>query len=226
MLSNSDITELSDKTKQVLANLEVYKSEIRLNIIILLLINEELSLGEIADFLQKSKPTISRHMKVLIELGLIEMYNKEEPQRGNIKRNYYSLNRGKLKFIEIQDAPKFQAPDMQDNLLAWYELNQSIFLLLDRINEFINVFGQSLRFLIDHQTTPESLDQLLHTKMPKVNLRLLTETQYRKFEEKLDNFLLEIKEIVSEEDDDQERPYMFLDILLPIKELITLEGRV
>ncbi|MFQ5980890.1 MAG: ArsR family transcriptional regulator [Candidatus Heimdallarchaeota archaeon] len=215
---------LSDETKQVLNRLEAYKSEIRLNIIILLLINEELSLSDIADFLQRSKPTITRHMKILIELGLVKVYNKEEIQRGNIKRNYYSLDRRKLNFIDIHAFAKIQASNTLENLLAWYELNQSIFLLLERVTDFINIFGQNLRFLIDHQTVPESLDQLLAMKMPKVNIRLLTESQYRKFEELLEKFLLDISELVSDEEDDLERPYMFLDILLPIKELLTLRS--
>ncbi|MFX1513491.1 MAG: ArsR family transcriptional regulator [Promethearchaeota archaeon] len=216
---------VSNDSNELIGILEAYESETRLNIIVLLLINQELSLGEIAFYLKKSKPTILRHIQILIDLGLVKVFNKDEVQRGNIKRNYYSLIRDKDDLFDREKFARLEAQSTRERILALYEYNQSIYLLLGRMTKFIDIFGKNLKFLADHQPNTVDLDWLLEKKMPEVNFRMFSDNQFKKFEKVFIKFLDEVEEI-EKEDDDSEKPYMFLDLVFPIQYLIELERKI
>jgi len=70
---------------------------LRMRIFLLLYINPELYVTEISNILRKSKATVSRHLRVLKEEGVVRC--KEVPDKKNIKKKYYSLNQERLRAI-------------------------------------------------------------------------------------------------------------------------------
>ena len=67
-------------------------NEDNLKILINLAIHNELSLTELTKYIAKSKATLSRHTRRLINLGLIDVNIKDDrPQTGTINKLYYTL---------------------------------------------------------------------------------------------------------------------------------------
>ena len=70
------MTNLTTEAEKTLNWIEAYKNPIQLDIIINLLVYKTLSLTDLCQKLKKSKPTISKHTKLLALLGIIEETEK------------------------------------------------------------------------------------------------------------------------------------------------------
>lgn len=73
--------------------INLLEKESNLDILLLLHVNREIGLTEMAKILKKSKSTISRNTRELKKLGIIKSYAKKgESTPGSIQKKYYKLN--------------------------------------------------------------------------------------------------------------------------------------
>ena len=71
--------------------IEILKNSTSFEIFMHISMNRELSLSQLTLLINKSKPTISRHIKQMIECNLIFL-SKEMPVRGNIFAKFYKIS--------------------------------------------------------------------------------------------------------------------------------------
>ncbi|MFX0094356.1 MAG: ArsR/SmtB family transcription factor [Candidatus Hodarchaeota archaeon] len=236
-MSNSHDTNEIDTNLQK-SILEAYQHDLRLNILMLLMIYRELSLTQISNLLGKSKSTISRHTRKLIELRLIKSHTKEdEIQAGNIKRKYYAITKDFLQDEDEGIVPDLlksitEPNDLLNAILGICNAQKALFLLVQRITEisrapFENLSERMLGYSSDLETLGGVLQKLFNSSkdLPDVSVAFLNEKQFTKYlglKLELERGLTEIMK----EDNGSERPYLVIGLSTPIKNLLESKGRI
>ena len=218
--------------------IEVLGKNINLKILLALNIFSELTLNKLASLTNKSKATLSRYTRALIKSGLIKSYSKEkEKQPGSIKKKYYTTEFDldtNLKDIDFSNMDKKSEKEI---LSLRGVLSRKLYTIM-----IYEQFSKMLNSLTDKfpggrwTTTPIVLSSLIGTKRRKnvskiidlftklsINLRFLNENQYNKLESLKREFYLKFNKIL-EEDDGSKKNYVYIDAVLPILELMELEG--
>jgi len=224
--------------------IEVTGKDINLKIILALNIFPELTLNKLASLTNKSKPTISRYTRSLIRLGLIKSYSKEEEkQPGSIKKKYYTLSYDIDFHSGKFDIKRFDIESGKDSKALALKLQRKFYLLLiyeqfgKILNNFIDKFSGREYFprLILSSFRAKSLlppfkeKSELYYRMinlildVSMNVRFLNENQHNKLESLKREFYLKFNKIL-EEDDGSKKSYVYIDAVLPILQLMELEG--
>jgi hypothetical protein len=215
---------------------EAYGNKIRILIVLVLRIYRELSLAEIENLLNRTKPTIIRHINILIGHELVKSYyandslfHKGETQPGNIKRKYYSLTEKSsqttslLKGVEHLNDPQ----KLTDLIVLSGDTVNTFYLFLGNIFNMIENYTQKIKQEAETTNDVKILKSLLFEKFPFLSIRLFTDDQYMKFKEIYNEFASELNEILEEEPDStSQRPFMYIDARIPIKSLIDSEGKL
>jgi hypothetical protein len=215
---------------------EAYGNKIRILIVLVLRIYRELSLAEIENLLKRTKPTIIRHINILIDHELVKSYyaddslfHKGETQPGNIKRKYYSLTEKSsqttsiLKGVEYWNDPK----KLIELIALSGDTVNTFYLFLSNIFNMIGNYTQKLKQEAETTSDVKMLKSLLFEKFPFLSIRLFTDDQYMKFKEIYNEFVSGLNEILDEEPDStSQRPFMYIDARIPIKSLIDSEGKL
>ena len=206
--------------KGMIDTLKAYSHEVRSRMMLLLNIYGELSLSELTEKLNKSKPTISRHAKILKDLGFIKF--EEGDTHGNIIQHKYSLNRNKLKSIDGRALQKIE--DTQE----FYEAT------IKKISSFTG-FYKNLRWISDaaisylekmaKEVQKNATDRLMMNLINFDNLGelsyfYLTKKQLKDLFDLRERFDKEFLEILRQSDDSEPKPYLFQRIIMPIEHLI------
>jgi small GTP-binding protein len=218
--------------------LEVFGKDINLKILVALNMYSELTLNKLASLTNKSKATLSRYTRSLINSGVIKSYSKEkEKQPGSIKKKYYTTDFDLDTNLKDIDFSNMENKSGKEIFSLRAELNRKLYTIM-----IYEQFSQILNSLIDkfpggrRTTTPIILSSLMGTKRKKnvnkiidlfiklsINLRFLNENQYNKLESLKREFYLKFNKIL-EEDDGSKKNYVYIDAVLPILQLMELEG--
>jgi len=218
--------------------LEVFGKDINLKILVALNMYSELTLNKLASLTNKSKATLSRYTRSLIKSGVIKSYSKEkEKQPGSIKKKYYTTDFDLDTNLKDIDFSNMENKSGKEIFSLRMELNRKLYSIM-----IYEKFSKMLNSLIDKfpggrwTTTPIILSSLMGTKRKKnvnkiidlfiklsINLRFLNENQYNKLESLKREFYLKFNKIL-EEDDGSKKNYVYIDAVLPILQLMELEG--
>ncbi|QEE17554.1 ArsR/SmtB family transcription factor [Promethearchaeum syntrophicum] len=170
---------------------DILQEETNLQIFFQILTHSDLSLSDFDILIDKSKPTLSRRLRKMVDAGLLTTY--DEKVRG-VFAKHYRLN---LKFME--PLPHFTSSELGS--LSPHEMQDIILKLKNSLISVANLFANILR------NTPQSLELLGDTiedqrknllEDPKYYLSFypLSEREYFKFsqlakelEQKLNEFI-------------------------------------
>jgi len=202
----------------------VLRNKIQIKIILTLFIFQELSLSELCKKIGKSKITTYRHLKSLINRGLIHI-SREEKVQGSIKAKFYKLKNNRFskvhldkirKLLEIADLEK-----RRKNLENYINLILSSVML---IQEPLNLYNKFINFLKNNINMEVSNFILELEKIPPpIEIMFFSEKQFKKVLELLNSLYIKIKNISLEDTDQgekEEKPYLFATILIEMKKLL------
>ena len=222
----SDPQKKGQQTTEAL--IEAYSKSIRFDIIIYLLIYKELDLPVLSEMLNKSKPTVLRHINRLVELGIVSPPYHVDPDRqpGDKKRNYYRLMPRAVKILNTRELKNEKdLKKLANAVKAYSDIYESGYWILKGIIELIKVYGLNLKKEgASRSSNYEQLKELLEEEFPLFRLHFFNEIQFEKFQELLQNLHAGLNEI-AEQDDGSERPYLYVEIVLPVKKLIEMKHR-
>jgi hypothetical protein len=191
---------------------------------------KELTLYRLSSHLGRSKSTLSRHTRDLIQLGLIEAQVKDIPQPGTIKRKYYTLSKefNSLLKSQLTSAEKLDSSKEREEVIETLLRRTYLYRTIKYISDILlRENKESLEDLYFSGDRKKILSTGL--KNPLTNFRFLTENQYERvhslsleFNSKLEEVLNAGNEknigdeIILREDEDSEKPYLFTNLIIPI----------
>ncbi|MFX0182121.1 MAG: helix-turn-helix domain-containing protein [Candidatus Hodarchaeota archaeon] len=177
---NTSTDEILDKTTSLseMKLKDILKSKVRLDIFFLLSIYGELSLTDLSTLLDKSKPALHRHIKKMINAGLL-VESKEEKVRGSIKAKFYRLSIDVREYFSPTDRMALldtEDPDKRlENIKHIFELEKaksyiskaSIDLITHHIDKLEEHFSLSKKDL--------DLESFMETSVSPFNIFLLSD---------------------------------------------------
>lgn len=224
-----DVVDLEEEFRRQKRLLKAYQKDIRLKIILLLGIYGELDLPTLSDITQKSKPTILRHINVLIEEGFVQgPYHKNpDKQPGNLKRNYYKLIPEQLRPIDITQLSVEKDPKVLADLLRLYsEGNRIVNLMIRAIGQMFTAYAENLQRNVEEvEGNLEELRKLADPNRPIFNLHFFSEEKWGEVQKLVQSFYTELIALMKE-DKGNKKPLTLGFLLLPLRELIELESRL
>lgn len=94
-LSDSQLLEIEDISRNIF---NVLKDVTRLSIFLLLITNQNLTLKQMSDALNKGKTTVHHHIRKLEDTKIV-LWEEREDDNKQLKTRYYSLNNSYLQNI-------------------------------------------------------------------------------------------------------------------------------
>ncbi len=216
------LTELIQKMNEILL-LNLLLSYVNLDIILLLSIFKELGMKDIADYLKKSKSTISRSTRQLKELGVIESHEKsDESTPGSIPKNYYAISND------------FKLNSKSDTTIL-HKIYK--YILLSRICDYLKAFSEKVPSGILSLLNVPSIQPGLSRKEraydrirrqfsnTSLGLYFMSENQLQKVNQLKEEFTSKLREILQKEDVN-EKEYVYMDIHFPLFQLIESVSKI
>lgn len=215
--------------------MEIYESQIKMHIVNFLEIYHELSLTELSEKLEKSKSTISKHVKELLNIageGRSFIKVREEKFRGSIKQKIFSRNNIPLFFGKTYDEMKECTPEQMYDYLRNEEhlINIRFFSLLKE------VISQSIEYINEFyaKISLKDLDDDFKEKIYRYNtciprIMYYTEAEYLDYRKKFiqfdEDFLKETekKRLKYPSSVNVPKEYLVTHTLLPIKRILDKE---
>lgn len=193
--------------------MNILKDNTDLEIFTLLLMYQEQSLTQLTNSINKSKPTLSRHMQKLVSCGLVDV--REEKVRG-VKAKYFSLNLAKLQSlpnISHEDLKSASHNEEYYNILKNFldTLKSTAFLGQKMLGNFVSGLDQL-------DWTPKVLSQFFGSKMLSLSFNVLSEAQFQRYLTITQEFTIKLKSALIEEeikDPHAINPYFIFHAALP-----------
>lgn len=221
-----------DTSDRVLSILEAYSNPIRGDILLFLKIYGKISLTELSKLIGKSKPTISKHIKILYEKNLVNIIKVRTANTpGNIDPHFYELNTEVDHSIRGEDLIQLlQNKETQDKILAKAKeiLEQLMdtriihYQRLNRISELTMQYLERMKnVLLENADSKEKVFQLLQDHTGHLSFDFIDQrTVFEIIKQDTDNFDEVIKK--NKNKDSEIFPYVYIKALLPIKRIMDL----
>ena len=196
--------------------MEVIKDSTNFEIAMLFLMYSELNLKQLTKMISKSKSTVHRHLKKLIEHRFLKEIREEE--RGNFKTKIYSINKETWKSLTQLAAVDFQSLDDPKKAEIYRKI-------IDILNTNIIYVYNSLKMLQEFlQRIKESETQDILNFMEShelyLNMNFLSKSEYTKYLGFLQDFNLKFVKMMTEEENknpEAEKPYLAASCIIPLK---------
>ena len=217
----------NNSSEQVMNLIEAYKHPIRADILLYLRIHKRISLTDLAKLIGKSKPTISRHIKILEKKNLVTVIaTRSENTPGNINPHYYELTKnvshavkGEDILVALQENPS-KTQEIVENMM---DARMSYYRFLHRVSELtIDYLEKMKEATLENIDSQKEVKKILHDHTGHISLDFLNkETVYEIVELNTDEF----DSIVKKHRNDQSdiNPYVFIKVLLPLKRIMDME---
>jgi len=212
--------------------LEIYESKIKIRILNVIQVYQELSLTDLSLKMGKSKSTISKHIKEMQEIkidGESIIRVRQQKHRGSIEQKFFSMGNTPLFFGKTyDDIINFTPEEMYRYLhINEYIINLRFFTLLKEIND------QTIDYITEfyNNLSPNELDDDFKEKIYKFNtciprISYFTKEEYEEYREKFikfdEGFLKEIED--RRKNDPKSvlipREYLVSHTLLPMKRIL------
>lgn len=220
--------EIKDKTKQGIELFKLINNETRLRLILLLLINQKISLSSLSVLLNRTKGTVLHHLKKLDNLGFIKT-TRREPLRGYIEANIYELVPNFYDFFNIltinDENLKKLGKKMQSDILHYAILKDRLIIqILINIFKLTSLFHQGLdinKAVWESDSFEDYLNFYFHNRI-NYKIYFLSEKKFKLYKALVKDFNSQIKEILKEsqnQDSEKSRGYFVLNTFFPIKKI-------
>lgn len=202
---------------------------IRLKILMILYVYNELSLSNLSKKLDVSKSTVARHIKKLMDLGLIKI--REEKVRSPRMKQYFSASPDLFEMTRLsnsilKDFPKELAFEAR---LQDINIDSNVFSLLRKmLDEAMEYNKKFLTKLKDVKPKNHRLIQDLFSSknICKYYIWNLDQEEFEVYKKNLLNFLFHLTEdfkILRKERANSktfEKPYFILNLIIPLKKIL------
>jgi len=232
-LPNGEVTiiKLNSKEIETVENWHhlLGKHNIRLNLLNILLVFDELNITQISHLVEQSKSTVARHLKKMEKDSLIISRKADKHQKGKIPPKLYQVNKKLLRFLEHSPI-NLTPPADPKKLIEFYKNEIEMYrgvvntskILLDLLNPLLNCFELNLD---DLPTAKEIYDKYFSNASklePFFGWSYLSEKYYNKFKKIHLDFIKKNIELLAEQNNDsevKEREYVVMLSILPLKAL-------
>ncbi len=212
------------------ALIEIIKQEIPSKIFIFILVFRELSLTRLANLIGKSKATILRHIKPMIERGVVSEVKKEKS-----RENYYILAEEitmnpieHLYALGIEEMTQEERKEMYNSLIDTRELAfRFLKKLISPTIDYIELFKET------RQDIPIADNKTFSQLSEDMKLEILSSTFSEKFNDVFEESLkcfranyhegrnkLETERETKQEIEELDNDYLLFIIKLPIKKIL------
>lgn len=212
---------------------DVLDHDLRVLLLFLLALYPRLNVSQASKILGMNKTTVSRHLKILEEAGVLDV--EEVPARGKINPKYYYIPQERLK--EAFPLSKVSLPPSGPERLARYA--QIVRMLravpafikksLDLIDPILDRLDALIQVGMDEGDVDTIDDAFARWAVKRVDFQtlLFSDKKIHKFYELYDDFRRKAKALAREPDEDIDadkheprNTMLFFDMILPLKEIV------
>lgn len=214
--------EYKNQQKSIEAIIDSLTDQTDFEIFMFLIIHNELSLSELTELIDKSKPTIHRHLQTLMDIGLVAE-SKEELVRGNIPAKYYQAIPSNLHEIPRISPNEVEKYSDQQRLNLFYKIQGMISTTTTFANTSINNF---IDYLSEIENKKESVDSLLKQPDLLINLNFLSKEQFMQWQPIYRNYMKDFIDMLKRTEissPNAEKPYVFFTSVLPFHKIFHAE---
>lgn len=223
-LSQEKIDQLKARIKNQVEVMDAINNTTKIRILLLLWIYKEQSANDLCKKLGKSWPTVTKHLGVLEESGLLNV--REVKSRGQFNKKIYSVIPNLLASTRLGfDFLKLPPNDIVDLLSHDLKSDAKTLEIIKKIFEdFPPYYDELERKLKEVHPTRENLKDFYLRKHVNYYVELLDEEEFEFYFEKYQQILKDLETFRSERKKPKksvqtDKHYTVLDIILPIKEI-------
>ncbi|MFX0094743.1 MAG: tetratricopeptide repeat protein [Candidatus Hodarchaeota archaeon] len=214
------------------------KGEMPSRIILALAVYRETSLRQLSELLNITKAGLNRHLKLLIEMGIVQE-SKEEQVRGSILAKYYRLGPMATQIfqsinINLLDSHNENSVIALKNMFYSYRIVSRLSqLFTNQIASYMNFLEkqvmsqskQSLSSVLDKNDEEKWREMVEEHDEIRIDHYFLSDEQYKVFMDLWNDFSQKVQENVVNKfkDESIERTKYISSVMLPIKKLLEFE---
>lgn len=221
-----DLSKVKQKVVSAIKIGKAIRKFIHARILLLLLVYKELSIMDLCKILDKSWPTINRHLKILEEAGIVEI--RRVSGKGPKKKKIYSVKSDILEQTRLDYDELKELPFRDVKYILSRELRGDIWTmefvqkLIDDLIPYLNAFEKQLRD-IKFSSSETSVDFYCEYKASHY-LEALDEEEYAFYLEKYKDLYKELSEFRKKKRKQEvpiktARPYGVFHIIMPLKKI-------
>ncbi len=212
-MKNYDINPLKNTSMLI----DLIKNPTNYEILMLLFMYHEISLKKLTNKISKSKSTIHRHLKKLIENGLV-IESKEKKVRSHIKAKYYSINRETWSKFTSISPEQFELFDEKQKIQMYHLI---IDVLIPTIIFSIKSFTKLQETLENLKiSNDKDIQSFMEPQDLHLNMNFLSKPQYEQYIKLLNDFSQKFIQIIIEEETkspNAEKPFLLINTIIPFK---------
>ncbi|TFG06330.1 MAG: ArsR family transcriptional regulator [Promethearchaeota archaeon] len=223
-LSAEQIKQLKTQIKNQVETVEAINNMTRLRILLLLWIYEEQSINDLREKLGKSWPTVTKHLEILEESGILN--TREVKSRGPYSKKIYSVKPDLLKSTRLQlDFLKLPPKDVVEIISHDLKSDEETLDIIKKIFEDFPPYYEELeRNLREISPTRQNLEEFYLKKHVNFYVELLDEEEFEFYFNKYLEFLKDLETFRTERKKKKKQKmtkkhYAVFDLILPLKEI-------
>jgi len=194
----------------------IAKHKLRFEIWALLELHNELNVTQITHYVDQSKTTVARHLKLMEKDGLLISRTAKKVVKGRIPPKIYQIN-PKFKKEEIEEE-NFYKRVITHYRKAGYNISK----LLSYLNPLLNLLENEL-------DDPESAKDIYDEYLSFIPAPVVFYLDKKRAEALMDihaEYVLKLQKLVMEEDLNIEEAFVYFDISLPLAALFELKKKL
>jgi predicted transcriptional regulator len=215
---NSNILE--EEWDQLIA-----KHKLRFEIWALLELHNELNVTQITHYVDQSKTTVARHLRLMEKDGLLISRTAKEVVKGRIPPKIYRINPKfkepllELDEISISEDPQKLQQFYKQEIINYRKMSFNIKKLLDYLDPLLNLLESQLGDICKAKNTYD--EYLSYIDDPV--LLYFDKKRSRKLIDLRTEYVLRLHKLAMEEDLNTEEAFVYFDISLPLAALFELK---
>lgn len=211
---------LEEKWDQLIA-----KHKLRFEIWTILELHNELNVTQITHYVEQSKSTVARHLKLMDKDGLLTSKTAEEFVKGRIPPKIYQINpKFKEQVLELDEMTLSEDPQKlqqfyKREVLNYRKMSYNIKKLLDYLDPLLDILESQLG---DIEKVKSTYNEYLSYIDEPVFL-YFDKKRSRKLIDLRTEYVLKLHKLAMEEDLNTEEAFVYFDISLPLAALFELK---
>ena len=222
-MDTKKINSFEGKWDQLIA-----KHRLRFDIWTILELHSELNVTQITHYIEHSKSTVARHLKLMEKDGLLISRIAKATVKGRIPPKIYRINpKFKEKESEIEDKDLLDDPDKlhkfyRREINNYRKLSYNITKLLDYLDPLLDLLEEKLG---DTTQAKNTYDEYLSYIDEPVFL-YFDKKRSRKLMDLRTEYVFKLHKLAMEEELDTEEAFVYFDMSLPLAALFDLKRKI
>ncbi|MFX0019352.1 MAG: winged helix-turn-helix domain-containing protein [Promethearchaeota archaeon] len=206
----------------------IAKHKLRFEIWAILELHKELNVTQITHYVEQSKTTVARHLKLMEKDGLLISRIAKEVVKGRIPPKIYQINpKFKVQLLELDEISLSRDPQKLQQFYKWEIINYrkmsyNIKKLLDYLDPLLNTLESQLG---DIEKAKSTYDEYLSYIDEPVFL-YFDKKRSSKLIDLRTEYVLKLHKLAMEEDLNTEEAFVYFDISLPLAALFELKKKL